>query len=134
MTPAEGEVKLVGTDGRESENYGELWVRNPGVTPGYHNLPAVNRQRLVDVSAPNLDEPLRQAGVEVGDRVAVGGIVERSLQFGARLIRLTKLGVSLGQGAADESRAERCAGAMLPAAAIVTVVTSIVTRIEMAST
>ena len=44
----EGEVKLVGTDGKESDSYGELWVRNPGVTPGYHNLPAVNRQRLVD--------------------------------------------------------------------------------------
>ena len=44
----EGEVKLIGTDGKESESYGELWVRNPGVTPGYHNLPAVNRQRLVD--------------------------------------------------------------------------------------
>ena len=44
----EGEVKLVGTDGQESQSYGELWVRNPGVTPGYHNLPAVNRQRLVD--------------------------------------------------------------------------------------
>jgi len=44
----EGEVKLIGPDGKESESYGELWVRNPGVTPGYHNLPAVNRQRLVD--------------------------------------------------------------------------------------
>ena len=44
----EGEVKLVGTDGRESQSYGELWVRNPGVTPGYHNLPEVNRQRIVD--------------------------------------------------------------------------------------
>lgn len=44
----EGEVKLVGADGRESDSYGELWVRNPGVTPGYHNLPEVNRQRLVD--------------------------------------------------------------------------------------
>src|SRR5581483_9631815 len=44
----EGEVKLVGPDGRESDSDGELWVRNPGVTPGYHNLPEVNRQRLVD--------------------------------------------------------------------------------------
>jgi acyl-CoA synthetase (AMP-forming)/AMP-acid ligase II len=44
----EGEVKLVGADGREHPSYGELWVRNPGVTPGYHNLPEVNRQRLVD--------------------------------------------------------------------------------------
>jgi acyl-CoA synthetase (AMP-forming)/AMP-acid ligase II len=44
----EGEVKLVEPDGSESETYGELWVRNPGVTPGYHNLPAVNRARIVD--------------------------------------------------------------------------------------
>jgi long-chain acyl-CoA synthetase len=44
----EGEVKLIGPDGKESQSYGELWVRNPGVTPGYHNLPEVNRERLVD--------------------------------------------------------------------------------------
>jgi long-chain acyl-CoA synthetase len=44
----EGEVKLVGADGAESDSYGELWVRNPGVTPGYYNLPEVNRQRIVD--------------------------------------------------------------------------------------
>jgi long-chain acyl-CoA synthetase len=44
----EGEVKLVGSDGKEGLDYGELWVRNPGVTPGYHNLPEVNRQRIVD--------------------------------------------------------------------------------------
>src|SRR5262249_51459895 len=44
----EGEVQLVDADGRESDSYGELWVKNPGVTPGYHNLPQVNRQRLVD--------------------------------------------------------------------------------------
>lgn len=44
----EGEVKLVDADGRESRNLGELWVRNPGVTPGYHNLPEVNAERIVD--------------------------------------------------------------------------------------
>ncbi len=44
----EGEVKLVGADGAENDDYGELWVRNPGVTPGYHNLPEVNRERIVD--------------------------------------------------------------------------------------
>jgi len=44
----EGEVKLVGTDGTVSESYGELWVKNPGVTPGYYNLPEVNKQRLID--------------------------------------------------------------------------------------
>jgi long-chain acyl-CoA synthetase len=44
----EGEVKLVGSDGKEARDYGELWVKNPGVTPGYHNLPEVNRQRIVD--------------------------------------------------------------------------------------
>jgi long-chain acyl-CoA synthetase len=44
----EGEVKLVGADGAEHPSHGELWVRNPGVTPGYHNLPKVNAERLVD--------------------------------------------------------------------------------------
>jgi long-chain acyl-CoA synthetase len=44
----EGEVKLVDADGREHPSYGELWVRNPGVTPGYYNLPTVNRERLRD--------------------------------------------------------------------------------------
>ena len=44
----EGEVKLVGLDGAEHASDGELWVRNPGVTPGYHNLPEVNRARIVD--------------------------------------------------------------------------------------
>ncbi|MBV9246201.1 MAG: acyl--CoA ligase, partial [Methylobacteriaceae bacterium] len=44
----EGEVKLVAADGSESPDYGELWVKNPGVTPGYYNLPEVNRVRLVD--------------------------------------------------------------------------------------
>ncbi|MBL8698925.1 MAG: acyl--CoA ligase [Alphaproteobacteria bacterium] len=44
----EGECKLVGADGREHPSYGELWVRNPGVTPGYYKLPDVNRERLVD--------------------------------------------------------------------------------------
>ncbi len=42
----EGEVKLVDAGGEESGNYGELWVKNPGVTPGYHNLPEVDRERL----------------------------------------------------------------------------------------
>ena len=44
----EGEVKLVNAAGEEDQAYGELWVRNPGVTPGYYNLPEVNRERLRD--------------------------------------------------------------------------------------
>jgi long-chain acyl-CoA synthetase len=44
----EGEVKLVTPEGQESPTYGELWVRNPGVTPGYYRLPQVNRERLKD--------------------------------------------------------------------------------------
>jgi len=44
----ECEVKLVGSDGKESQSYGELWVKNPGVTPGYHNLPDINRQRIIN--------------------------------------------------------------------------------------
>ncbi|MBN8997439.1 MAG: acyl--CoA ligase [Rhizobiales bacterium] len=44
----EGEVKLVDADGNENGSYGELVVRNPGVTPGYWKLPEVNRERLHD--------------------------------------------------------------------------------------
>jgi acyl-CoA synthetase (AMP-forming)/AMP-acid ligase II len=44
----EGEVKLVGPDGQESPSHGELWVRNPGVTPGYYRLPEVDRERIRD--------------------------------------------------------------------------------------
>ncbi|MEQ9814088.1 MAG: class I adenylate-forming enzyme family protein [Azospirillaceae bacterium] len=44
----EGEVKLVDAEGRTQESDGELHVRNPGVTPGYHNLPAVNAEKLRD--------------------------------------------------------------------------------------
>jgi long-chain acyl-CoA synthetase len=44
----EGEIKLIGPDGKEDPGYGELWVRNPGVTPGYYNNPEVNAKRLVD--------------------------------------------------------------------------------------
>jgi long-chain acyl-CoA synthetase len=44
----EGEVKLVTSDGQKSPTYGELWVRNPGVTPGYYRLAEVNRDRLRD--------------------------------------------------------------------------------------
>jgi long-chain acyl-CoA synthetase len=48
-TPLDGcEVKLLDEAGREQPSLGELWVRQPGVTPGYHNLPEVNRTRLVD--------------------------------------------------------------------------------------
>ena len=44
----EGEVKLLDGGGKESQSYGELWVKNPGVTPGYHNLPKVNAERIKD--------------------------------------------------------------------------------------
>ncbi len=44
----EGEVKLTSPDGKADPHYGELWVRNPGVTPGYHNLPEVNASRIRD--------------------------------------------------------------------------------------
>ena len=44
----EGEVKLVIAEGQESPSYGELWVRSPGVTPGYYRLPEVNSERFED--------------------------------------------------------------------------------------
>lgn len=43
----EGEVRLLGPDGRPGDA-GELWVKNPGVTPGYRNLPEVDRERIVE--------------------------------------------------------------------------------------
>jgi acyl-CoA synthetase (AMP-forming)/AMP-acid ligase II len=42
------ETKLIGDDGLENQHLGELWMRSPGVTAGYHNLPEVNAERLVD--------------------------------------------------------------------------------------
>ena len=44
----EGEIRLVNANGEEDDEEGELWVRNPGVTPGYYNLPEVNAERLRD--------------------------------------------------------------------------------------
>ncbi len=44
----DGEVRLVGANGKDDPAHGELWVRNPGVTPGYYNLPELNGERLVD--------------------------------------------------------------------------------------
>ncbi|MFT7648972.1 MAG: long-chain acyl-CoA synthetase [Candidatus Poriferisodalaceae bacterium] len=42
------ELRLVDPDSGEDGDRGELWVRSPGVMPGYHNLPEVNAERLVD--------------------------------------------------------------------------------------
>ncbi len=48
-TPVPGcETKLLDETGNEHPSFGELWMRSPGVTPGYHNLPEVNRERLKD--------------------------------------------------------------------------------------
>lgn len=44
----EGEVKLVADDSAEQGDQGELWVRNPGVAPGYHRLPEANRDKYRD--------------------------------------------------------------------------------------
>ena len=44
----EGEIRLIDADGRDHPSDGELWVKNPGVTPGYHNLPEVNAKRIRD--------------------------------------------------------------------------------------
>jgi long-chain acyl-CoA synthetase len=45
------EVQLRGQDGLTEVpvgEVGELWVRNPGVTPGYHGLPEVTAERIRD--------------------------------------------------------------------------------------
>ena len=42
------EVKLVDAEGRHSAEVGELWTRSPCVTEGYHNLPEVTRERIID--------------------------------------------------------------------------------------
>jgi len=45
------EVQLRGPDGASevgAGEVGELWVRNPGVTPGYHGLPEVTAERIRD--------------------------------------------------------------------------------------
>lgn len=42
------EVMLVGEDGQRDAQVGELWTRSPCVTAGYHNLPDVTRERIVD--------------------------------------------------------------------------------------
>lgn len=44
----EGEVKLVDESGRAAAEQGELWVRNPGVAPGYHRLPEADRDKYRD--------------------------------------------------------------------------------------
>jgi len=44
----EGEVKLVDADGNDHPSLGELWVRNPGVTPGYWKRDDVNAEKIVD--------------------------------------------------------------------------------------
>src|SRR5262249_55257221 len=46
---AEGyEVKLVASNGSEGVSEGELWTRSPTVTRGYHNLPQVTREKIID--------------------------------------------------------------------------------------
>jgi long-chain acyl-CoA synthetase len=46
---AEGyEAKLVAPNGSERVSEGELWTRSPTVTRGYHNLPQVTREKIVD--------------------------------------------------------------------------------------
>lgn len=42
------ELKLVDPENGAESNHGELWVRSKGVMTGYHDLPAVNADRLTD--------------------------------------------------------------------------------------
>jgi long-chain acyl-CoA synthetase len=48
-TATEGyEVKLVAPNGSEGASEGEMWTRSPTVTRGYHNLPHLTREKIVD--------------------------------------------------------------------------------------
>jgi long-chain acyl-CoA synthetase len=42
------EVKLVAPNGNEGVSEGEMWTRSPTVTRGYHNLPQLTREKIVD--------------------------------------------------------------------------------------
>jgi acyl-CoA synthetase (AMP-forming)/AMP-acid ligase II len=42
------ELKLVDPENGAESNHGELWVRSKGVMNGYHDLPAVNADKLTD--------------------------------------------------------------------------------------
>lgn len=42
------EVKLVAADRTEGVTEGELWTRSPCVTQGYHNLPEVTKEKIVN--------------------------------------------------------------------------------------
>ena len=42
------EVKLVAPDGSERVSEGEMWTRSPTVSRGYHNLPQLTREKIVD--------------------------------------------------------------------------------------
>jgi long-chain acyl-CoA synthetase len=44
----EYQVRLVGPDGREREDEGELWLKSPYNCIGYHKRPEVTRDKLVD--------------------------------------------------------------------------------------
>lgn len=44
----EYQVRLIGSDGRDSENEGELWLKSPYNCLGYHKRPEVTREKLVD--------------------------------------------------------------------------------------
>jgi long-chain acyl-CoA synthetase len=44
----EHEVRLVDGDGNDTPTEGELWTRSPYVTDGYHNLPELSQERIID--------------------------------------------------------------------------------------
>jgi long-chain acyl-CoA synthetase len=44
----EYEVRLVGADGQERDDQGELWLKSPYNCLGYHKRPEVTREKLVD--------------------------------------------------------------------------------------
>ena len=48
LVAPEVEVKMLGEDGKENPETGELLVRSPAVLVGYNNRPELNEERLID--------------------------------------------------------------------------------------
>ena len=123
----EGECKLLDAEGRVSESYGKLWVRNPGVTHGYHNQPEVNAKRIVDGWLKTGDLFRKdEAGFyyfmgRTDDMFVCGGENVYPIEVESLLLRHPAVGEACvvpvqlrGRKARRRSRWSRCARASMP--------------------